>query len=56
MVQFTWLDEKDDQEIPEEEDDDDNDAQNDENLPTTTFQPSSPSRTGNAIPPSLRSG
>ncbi|KAH9001043.1 hypothetical protein EDB92DRAFT_1962115 [Lactarius akahatsu] len=29
LVQFTWLDEKDDQEIQEEEDDDDNDVQND---------------------------
>ncbi|KAH9079655.1 hypothetical protein EDB83DRAFT_2514163 [Lactarius deliciosus] len=29
LVQFTWLDEMDDQEIQEEEDDDDDDAQND---------------------------
>ncbi|KAH9180783.1 hypothetical protein EDB89DRAFT_2062445 [Lactarius sanguifluus] len=29
LVQFTWLDENDDQEIQEEEDDDDNDVQND---------------------------
>jgi len=54
LVQFTWLDKKDGQEVQGEEDNDnDNDVQNDDNSPTTTFHPSSPSRMGNAIPPTL---
>ncbi|KIJ11189.1 hypothetical protein PAXINDRAFT_177375 [Paxillus involutus ATCC 200175] len=48
MVQFTWLDKKDDQEIQEEEDEDedDDDAQNDDNLTYDDIPPIKPIEDG----------